>query len=241
MKIIFYDAKQYDIDSFEKQRKNYPDIESVYLEADLTEDTARLAEGCEGVCAFVSSTITGSVLRRLHEHGVKLLLMRCAGYNNVDIKAADKYGITVLRVPGYSPEAVAEHAMALALAVTRRIHKGYIKVRENNFSLNGLMGLDFHGKTAGIIGTGRIGAAMCRICHGFGMRVIAYDVYQNPDLDFVKYYPLSEVLRESDLISLHCPLTEASYHLINTETISLMKENVVFVNTSRGALLRVAG
>lgn len=237
MKIIFYDAKQYDIDSFEKQRKNYPDIESVYLEADLTEDTARLAEGFEGVCAFVSSTITGSVLRRLHEHGVKLLLMRCAGYNNVDIKAADKYGITVLRVPGYSPEAVAEHAMALALAVTRRIHKGYIKVRENNFSLNGLMGLDFHGKTAGIIGTGRIGAAMCRICHGFGMRVIAYDVYHNPNLDFVKYYPLSEVLRESDLISLHCPLTEASYHLINTETISLMKENVVFVNTSRGALV----
>ena len=163
MKIIFYDAKQYDIDSFEKQRKNYPDIESIYLEADLTEDTARLAEGCEGVCAFVSSTITGSVLRWLHEHGVKLLLMRCAGYNNVDIKAADKYGITVLRVPGYSPEAVAEHAMALALAVTRRIHKGYIKVRENNFSLNGLMGLDFHGKTAGIICTGRIGAAMCRI------------------------------------------------------------------------------
>ena len=163
--------------------------------------------------------------------------MRCAGYNNVDIKAADKYGITVLRVPGYSPEAVAEHAMALALAVTRRIHKGYIKVRENNFSLNGLMGLDFHGKTAGIIGTGRIGAAMCRICHGFGMRVIAYDVYQNPDLDFVKYYPLSEVLRESDLISLHCPLAESSYHLINTETISLMKENVVFVNTSRGALV----
>lgn len=241
MKILFYDAKQYDIDSFEGELKSggraYADIRADYIAADLTPETAKLAEGYEAVCAFVSSAITAQVLRRLGELGVKLLLMRCAGYNNVDLGEAKRRNITVMRVPRYSPEAVAEHAMALALAVTRRIHKGYIKVRENNFSLTGLMGVDLHGKTAGIIGTGKIGAAMCKICRGFGMDVIAYDVYENPELDFVSYYPLSEVLKESDLISLHCPLTEESYHLINTQTIELMKDDVIFVNTSRGALV----
>lgn len=241
MKILFYDAKQYDIDSFEAELKSggkaYADIRADYIAADLTPETAKLAEGYEAVCAFVSSAITAQVLRRLGELGVKLLLMRCAGYNNVDLAEAKRRNITVMRVPRYSPEAVAEHAMALALAVTRRIHKGYIKVRENNFSLTGLMGVDLHGKTAGIIGTGKIGAAMCKICRGFGMDVIAYDVYENPELDFVSYYPLSEVLKESDLISLHCPLTEESYHLINTQTIELMKDDVIFVNTSRGALV----
>lgn len=240
MKILFYDAKQYDIDSFEgelKSGKGFSDIRADYIAADLTPETAKLAEGYEAVCAFVSSAITAQVLRRLGELGIKLLLMRCAGYNNVDLGEAKRRNITVMRVPRYSPEAVAEHAMALALAVTRRIHKGYIKVRENNFSLTGLMGVDLHGKTAGIIGTGKIGAAMCKICRGFGMDVIAYDVYENPELDFVSYYPLSEVLKESDLISLHCPLTEESYHLINTQTIELMKDDVIFVNTSRGALV----
>lgn len=241
MKILFYDAKQYDIDSFEGELKSdgraYADIHADYIAADLTPETAKLAEGYEAVCAFVSSAITAQVLRRLGELGVRLLLMRCAGYNNVDLAEAKRRNITVMRVPRYSPEAVAEHAMALALAVTRRIHKGYIKVRENNFSLTGLMGVDLHGKTAGIIGTGKIGAAMCKICRGFGMDVIAYDVYENPELDFVSYYPLSEVLKASDLISLHCPLTEESYHLINTQTIELMKDDVIFVNTSRGALV----
>jgi len=165
-------------------------------------------------------------------------LMRCAGYNNVDLNAAKECGITVLRVPGYSPEAVAEHAMALALAVNRRIHKGYIKVRENNFSLVGLTGVNFYKKTAGIVGTGKIGAAMCRICHGFGMRVIAYDLYPNKDLDFVEYVDFDTLLAESDLISLHCPLTEDNYHLINTETIRKMKDEVILVNTSRGALIK---
>ncbi|WP_295210137.1 2-hydroxyacid dehydrogenase [Ruminococcus sp.] len=241
MKILFYDAKQYDIDSFEGELKSggraYADIRADYIAADLAPETAKLAEGYEAVCAFVSSAITAQVLRRLGELGVRLLLMRCAGYNNVDLAEAKRRNITVMRVPRYSPEAVAEHAMALALAVTRRIHKGYIKVRENNFSLTGLMGVDLHGKTAGIIGTGKIGAAMCKICRGFGMDVIAYDVYENPELDFVSYYPLSEVLKASDLISLHCPLTEESYHLINTQTIELMKDDVIFVNTSRGALV----
>jgi D-lactate dehydrogenase len=164
--------------------------------------------------------------------------MRCAGYNNVALETARECGITVLRVAGYSPEAVAEHAIALALAVNRRIHKGYIKVRENNFSLVGLTGVNFYGKTAGIIGTGKIGAAMCRICRGFGMEVIAYDKYSNPELDFVNYLPLEEVLQKSDLLSLHCPLTDDTYHMINIETIEQMKDNVILVNTSRGALIK---
>ena len=213
-------------------------MEIDYLEADLSVQTARLAKGYDAVCAFVSSDVSEKVLQILGQRGVKLVLMRCAGFNNVDLAAADANGITVLRVPGYSPEAVAEHAMALALAVNRHIHKGYIKVRENNFSLVGLTGVNFYGKTAGIVGTGKIGAAMCRICHGFGMKVIAYDIYQNPDLDFVEYVDFDALLANSDLISLHCPLTEENYHLINQDTIRKMKDEVILVNTSRGALIK---
>lgn len=238
MKILFYDTKKYDRDSFEKVVTDFPETEIDYLEADLSVQTARLAKGYDAVCAFVSSDVSGKVLQILGQRGVKLVLMRCAGFNNVDIAAADANGITVLRVPGYSPEAVAEHAMALALAVNRHIHKGYIKVRENNFSLVGLTGVNFYGKTAGIVGTGKIGAAMCRICHGFGMKVIAYDIYQNPDLDFVEYVDFDTLLANSDLISLHCPLTEENYHLINQDTIRKMKDEVILVNTSRGALIK---
>ena len=238
MKILFYDTKKYDKDSFEKVVKEFPEVELDYLETDLSVQTARLAKGYDAVCAFVSSDVSEKVLQILGQRGVKLVLMRCAGFNNVDLAAADANGITVLRVPGYSPEAVAEHAMALALAVNRHIHKGYIKVRENNFSLVGLTGVNFYGKTAGIVGTGKIGAAMCRICHGFGMKVIAYDIYQNPDLDFVEYVDFDTLLANSDLISLHCPLTEENYHLINQDTIRKMKEEVILVNTSRGALIK---
>ena len=238
MKILFYDTKKYDRDSFEKVVTDFPETEIDYLEADLSVQTARLAKGYDAVCAFVSSDVSEKVLQILGQRGVKLVLMRCAGFNNVDIAAADANGITVLRVPGYSPEAVAEHAMALALAVNRHIHKGYIKVRENNFSLVGLTGVNFYGKTAGIVGTGKIGAAMCRICHGFGMKVIAYDIYQNPDLDFVEYVDFDTLLANSDLISLHCPLTEKNYHLINQDTIRKMKDEVILVNTSRGALIK---
>jgi D-lactate dehydrogenase len=238
MKILFYDTKKYDRDSFEKVVTDFPETEIDYLEADLSVQTARLAKGYDAVCAFVSSDVSGKVLQILGQRGVKLVLMRCAGFNNVDLAAADANGITVLRVPGYSPEAVAEHAMALALAVNRHIHKGYIKVRENNFSLVGLTGVNFYGKTAGIVGTGKIGAAMCRICHGFGMKVIAYDIYQNPDLDFVEYVDFDTLLANSDLISLHCPLTEENYHLINQDTIRKMKDEVILVNTSRGALIK---
>lgn len=238
MKILFYDTKKYDKDSFEKTLPQFPEVEMDFLETDLSVYTAKLAKGYDGVCAFVSSDVSENVLRALSDNGVKLVLMRCAGFNNVDVDVAKECGITVLRVPGYSPEAVAEHAMALALAVNRRIHKGYIKVRENNFSLVGLTGVNFYQKTAGIVGTGKIGAAMCRICRGFGMRVIAYDMYPNKDLDFVEYVDFETLLAESDLISLHCPLTEDNYHMINTETINKMKDEVILVNTSRGALIK---
>lgn len=237
MKILFYDTKKYDKDSFDKVLPQYEDIQVEYIEPDISVQTAKYAKGFEAVCGFVSSDLSKDVIKEFHKAGVKLILMRCAGYNNVDLKECGKCDITVLRVPGYSPEAVAEHAMALALACNRRIHKAYIKVRENNFSLTGLTGLNFHGKTAGIIGTGKIGAAMCRICHGFGMKVIAYDIYKNPDLDFVDYTELDELLEKSDLISLHCPLTDDSYHMINSKTIKKMKDNVMLVNTSRGALI----
>ena len=185
MKIVFFDTKPYDKESFEKVLPKYPDIEIDYEETNISVKTAVLAKGADAICAFVNADLGAEVITRLHEIGIKCILLRCAGFNNVDLKKTAEYGMTVLRVPGYSPEAVAEHAMTLALAVNRHLHKAYIRVRENNFSLVGLTGVDFYKKTAGIIGTGKIGAAMCRICHGFGMNVIAYDMYPNPSLDFV--------------------------------------------------------
>lgn len=238
MRILFFDTKNYDRASFDKQLENYPGIEIDYLKTDLASKTAPLAKGFDAVCAFVSSDVGAETVTALHEAGVKLILMRCAGFNNVDLEKAGEYGIRVMRVPGYSPEAVAEHAMALALTANRRIHKAYVKVRENDFSLSGLMGFNFYQKTAGIVGTGKIGAAMAKICRGFGMKVIAYDVYQNPDLDFAEYVSLDELLKRSDLISLHCPLMDSTYHLINRETIVKMKDGVVLVNTSRGGLVK---
>ena len=239
MKVIFFDSKTYDKESFTKELVNYPDVEVKFLRTELTVNTAELAHGYDAVCAFVSADICGETIDILHECGVKFILLRCAGFNNVDMDTAKKYGIKIYRVPGYSPEAVAEHAMALALAVNRHLHKAYVKVRENDFSLGGLMGMNFHGKTAGIIGTGKIGAAMARICHGFGMKIIAYDVFENPAIkEFTTYVTLDELLAQSDLISLHCPLMDNTYHLINRETISKMKDGVILVNTSRGALVK---
>ncbi|MDO4514135.1 MAG: 2-hydroxyacid dehydrogenase, partial [Lachnospiraceae bacterium] len=231
-------TKKYDQESFEKIMNSYPEITIEFLDTDLSTHTVSLARGADAVCAFVSSDVSAPVIEALAGEGVKCILMRCAGYNNVDLDMAKKCGMTVLRVPAYSPEAVAEHAMALALAVNRHIHKGYIKVRENNFSLIGLTGVNFHGKTAGIIGTGKIGIAMAEICKGFGMKVIAYDKYPNPSLQGVEYLSLQEVLGQSDLISLHCPLTDETYHMIKKDTIALMKDQVVLVNTSRGALIK---
>ncbi len=237
MKILFYDAKPYDEESFLKEQPKFPEIEIEYLKTDISPRTASLAKGYDAVCAFVSSDLGRDTLEVLADQNVKLLLMRCAGFNNVDLETARDKGITILRVPGYSPEAVAEHAMALAMAVNRRIHKEYIKVRENNFSLVGLMGKNMHGKTAGIIGTGKIGAAMARICYGYGMRILGYDKFPNPSLEFIEYQSLNEVFEQSDLISLHCPLTDENYHMINSESIARMKKDVIFINTSRGELV----
>lgn len=240
MKILFYDTKPYDKESFEKILPSYGGISIDYLKTDISEKTAFLAKGYDAVCLFVASEVDGRVVEILGECGVKLILMRCAGYNNVALSTAERLKITVMRVPGYSPEAVAEHALALAFAVNRHIHKAYIRVRENNFSLAGLTGMNFHGKTAGIIGTGKIGAAMAGFCRGIGMRVIAYDKYENKDLAFVEYTSLDNLLRNSDLISLHCPLTEDTYHIIDINAIEKMKDGVVLVNTSRGALISSA-
>ena len=201
MRILFYDTKNYDKSSFDQIKIDYPDIRIEYTKSDLDPRTAALAEGFDAVCAFVNSDIGPQTLSILHEKQVGLVLMRCAGFNNVDVDTAKEYDIRVMRVPGYSPEAVAEHA--------------------------------------GIIGTGKIGAAMCRICQGFGMRVIAYDVYENPALkNFVEYVSLDTLLADSDLVSLHCPLMDSTYHMINIETIRKMKDGSILVNTSRGALVK---
>lgn len=238
MKILFYGTKNYDQQFFDKLLPDYPGIEIKFIEANILAETASLAKGYEAICAFVNADLGTQVIEELNRQGVKLILMRCAGYNNVDLETAHKYGMKVLRVPGYSPEAVAEHAMALVLTANRHTHKAYIKCRENNFALNGLMGVNLYQKTAGIIGTGKIGQAMARICKGFGMKVIAFDLFPNKNLDFLEYVSLDELLASSDLISLHCPLTEETKHLINASAISKMKDGVILVNTSRGGLIK---
>lgn len=238
MKILFYAAKTYDKKSFDPVLADYREIEIDYIDHELEPRTAKLAEGYDAICAFVSADVGAGTLDILSKCGVKAVLMRCAGYNNVDTDRAKELGIVVKRVPAYSPESVAELAMALAMAVNRRLYKAYNKVRENDFTLKGLRGVQMYGKTAGIVGTGKIGAAMCRICKGFGMKVIAYDVYRNDSLkDFVEYVSLDDIWARSDLISLHCPLTDDTYHLISLENIKKMKDGVILVNTSRGALV----
>ena len=237
MKILFYGAKDYDQQFFDRLHPDYPEIEITFIEANIYQETASLSAGYDGICAFVNGDLSAPVIRKLFHQGVRLILMRCAGYNNVDLKAARECDMKVLRVPGYSPEAVAEHAMALVLTANRHTHKAYIKCRENNFSLNGLMGVNLYGKTAGIVGTGKIGLAMARICRGFGMNIFAFDLYPNKNMDFLTYVSLEKLLRSSDLISLHCPLTEESYHMINRDSIAQMKDGVILVNTSRGGLI----
>lgn len=238
MKILFYGTKNYDEQFFEKLLPKYPGIQIKFIEANIHEETAALAKGYDAICAFVNADLGTSVIEVLNQQGVRLILMRCAGYNNVDLTTAHKYGMKILRVPGYSPEAVAEHAMALALTANRHTHKAYIKCRENNFALNGLMGVNFYQKTAGIIGTGKIGQAMAKICRGFGMKVIAFDLFPNKDLDFLEYVSLDKLLAQSDLISLHCPLTDETKHIINEDSIAKMKDGVILVNTSRGGLIK---
>ena len=238
IKIAFFDTKPYDRPSFEKYGK-LQNVSFKFFEAKLNEDTAELAHGFDGVCAFVNDTVDAAVIDRLESLGVSVLALRCAGFNNVDMKHA--YGkLHVLRVPAYSPYAVAEHTMALLLTSIRRIHKAYLRSRDFNFSLSGLVGFDLHGKTVGVIGTGRIGRAFIDICLGFGMKVLAYDKFPAEGLDngdTVRYVSKDEIFANSDIISLHCPLTEETYHVINEDAISRCKRGVVVLNTSRGALV----
>ncbi len=233
MIVGFFDTKPYDKNAFEKAEQR--DVSIRFFETKLDEDTGPLCNGCDCVCVFVNDTVNKKVIDSLCKMGVRLIALRCAGYNNVDIKyAAGK--IAVVRVPAYSPYAVAEHAMGMLLCSVRRIHKAYIRTRNFNFSLTGLTGFDLHGKTVGVIGTGKIGRAFIDICRGFGMRVIAYDKFPEKSAD-IDYRPLDEVLETSDIISLHCPLTKETYHLINENNIDRLKKGVVIINTSRGALI----
>lgn len=242
MNILFYGTASYDKVSFQKELADYPEIKIDFTETNLTPMTAALARGYDAVCAFVNADAGAMTLEILAGFGVKLVLMRCAGFDAVNVEVAKDLGLKVTRVPAYSPEAIAEHAMGLALAANRRICKGYIRVRENDFSLDGLVGETLHGKTAGIIGTGRIGAALCRICKGFGMTVLGSDLYPNQKLvdeEHVvdEYVDYDELYHRSDLISLHAFLNEESRHMINDEAISKMKDGVIFVNTGRGGLV----
>lgn len=238
MKIAFFDTKPYDKPAFLKFGEEYG-VDFKFFETKLNEDTAELAAGFDGVCAFVNDTVNKAVIDKLSNSGVNLLALRCAGFNNVDMKYA--YGrIHVLRVPAYSPYAVAEHAMALLLTSIRRIHKAYIRSKDFNFSLSGLAGFDLHGKTVGVIGTGKIGKVFIDICLGFGMKVLAYDKFPSKELqgrENVKYTDLDELFSQSDIISLHCPLTEETYHIINEDALKKCKSSVVIINTSRGALV----
>lgn len=238
MKFAFFDTKPYDRQSFEAVAQN-AGICFKYYETKLNEDTVDLAHGCDGVCVFVNDTVNAAVIDRLCEMGVGIVALRCAGFNNVDMRYA--FGrIHVLRVPAYSPYAVAEHAMAMLLTSIRRIHKAYIRTRDFNFSLNNMTGFDLHGKTVGIIGTGKIGRVFMDICRGFGMKVLAYDKYPAAGLDngdTIRYVDLPELFAGSDIISLHCPLTDETYHIIDENSLAQCCRGVVLINTSRGALV----
>ncbi len=234
IKVALFDAKAYDRPSFERYAGLH-DMRLCFFETKLSEDTVQLARDCDAVCVFVNDNVNAAVIDKLYEYGVKLIALRSAGYNNVDVKAA--FGkIHVVHVPAYSPYAVAEHAIALLLTSVRRIHKAYNRTRDFNFSLNGLTGFDFHGKTAGVIGTGKIGRIFIDICKGFGMNVIAYDLFPAQDSG-ISYVTLDELFGRSDIISLHCPLTDETRHMINVAAIEKMKKGVVIVNTSRGGLI----
>lgn len=234
MKFAFFDTKSYDRESFEAISEEVGIIFK-FFEVKLNLDTAELARGCDGVCIFVNDICDAPVIDKLYNMGIKAVALRCAGYNNVDVKHA--FGkVHVFHVPAYSPHAVAEHAMALLLTSIRRIHKSYIRTRDFNFSLEGLTGFDLYGKTVGVIGTGRIGKAFINICRGFGMQILAYDKFPD-DLSGAEYIPLDDLLKKSDIISLHCPLNKETYHLIDSNAITEMKKGVIIINTSRGALI----
>lgn len=239
MKILFFSAKSYDKLFFNRFNESFH-FELEFLDTHLGPHIVNaVTEDTFAVCVFVNDKLTEEVIAVLAGKGVKLIALRCAGFNNVQLEAARKHGIRVCRVPAYSPEAVAEHAVAMLLTLNRKTHKAYNRVREQNFSLAGLLGFNVHGKKVGVIGTGKIGAAFCRIMLGFGGKIFAYDLVENEELKSagVSYVPLDQLLKETDIISLHCPLTPDNKHLINASTLSAMKDGVTIINTSRGGLI----
>ncbi len=242
MRIAFFDTHEFEKPFFEEANKNH-EHEIVYYETRLNEQTALLAKDFECACCFVNDVLDKNTLCTLSCENFKLIALRSAGFNNVDLKEASRLGLTVVRVPAYSPYSVAEHAVGLLLSLNRKLHKAYSRVRELNFSLKGLVGFDLHGKTVGVIGTGKIGSAFVRIMNGFGCKILAYDINPNKELEtsgLVKYVELDSLLRNSDVISLHIPLVSETHHIIDKKALEMMKSEVVLVNTSRGALINSA-
>ncbi len=238
MKVAVFSSKSYDRQFLEAENLVHGH-ELTFFEPRLTYETASLASGYAAICVFINDTVDGKTLRAIAAHGVKLIALRSAGFNHVDLKIAAQLGLMVVRVPAYSPYAVAEHATALILALNRKIYRAYNRVRDDNFALEGLLGFDLHGSTVGIVGTGKVGQCFAQIMHGFGCRLLAYDPYPNEVCQQlgVVYVDLPALLAASDIVSLHCPLTPANHHLINAESLGQMKPGVMLINTSRGALL----
>lgn len=234
MKVAVFSAKKYDQDGFSQWADT--SLQFRYFDSRLNSDSVKLAQGCHAICAFVNDDLSAPVLHQLSVLGIEMIALRCAGFNNVDLDTAKALGIRVARVPAYSPEAVAEHTVAMMLTLNRKLHKAFNRVRDDNFSLDGLLGFNMHGKTVGLIGTGRIGLATARILQGFGCKLLCYDIQQEPEL--APYYTsLEQLYQHSDIISLHCPLTPATQHLINPNSLSLMRDGVMLINTSRGGLI----
>ncbi|HBH48630.1 MAG TPA: hydroxyacid dehydrogenase [Bacteroidales bacterium] len=238
MKMAVFSTKNWVVDSFNVVNDRYK-FELSYFESRMYKKTVPLAEGFDAVCVFVNDVLDAEVIEGLHKAGVKLIALRCAGFNNVDIEKAKELGMGVVRVPAYSPYAVAEHTLGLILSLNRKYHKAHSRVRDGNFALDGLLGFDLHGKTIGLIGTGKIGQIFSQLISGFGCRVIAYDKFPNKELKEkgMEYVDLQELYKQSDIISLHCPLTHETFHMINEYAIAAMKDGVMIVNTSRGPLV----
>ncbi len=236
--VALFSAKSYDEVSFRKANKQFG-FNLHFHDFALTPKTAKMAQGSQVVCPFVNDDLSAEVLKSLAEHGVKMVAMRCAGFDRVDLDAAKQLGIQVVRVPAYSPESVAEHAVGLMMSLNRRFHKAYQRTRDANFSLDGLVGFNFHGKTAGVIGTGKIGIATMRILKGLGMNILCFDPYENPlAIEMgASYCSKDQLFQQSDVITLHCPMSEENYHLLDEKAFNQMKDGVMIINTSRGGLL----
>lgn len=238
MKVAFFSTKPYDKQTFSTVNESH-NHELVFFEPRLTPETAALAKGFSAVCIFINDDLGEATLQQIANTGTRVVALRCAGFNNVDLKAAKALGLTIVRVPAYSPYAVAEHAVGLILMLNRKLYRAYNRVRDDNFALNGLLGFDLYGKTVGVVGTGKIGQCFAQIMRGFGCKLLAYDVYQSPAcLEMgVQYVTLPDLLTQSDIVSLHCPLLPSTHHIINTESLQHLKRGAMLINTSRGGLI----